>query len=85
MTYLKCFYSVYNELGYGFLEKVYQNALLIELQNEDLDVESQKKIKVYYQDKIVGEYYADIIVNEVVILELKATEKLVGEHRNDGH
>ena len=62
---IKCFYKVYNELGYGFLEKVYHNALLIEL---------QKPIKVSYQGDVVGEYYADIIVEDVVILELKATE-----------
>ena len=71
---IKCFYKVYNELGYGFLEKVYHNALLIELQNEELKVELQKPIKVSYQGDVVGEYYADIIVEDVVILELKATE-----------
>jgi GxxExxY protein len=54
---IKCFYKVYNELGYGFLEKVYHNALLIELQNEELKVESQKPIKVSYQGDVVGEYY----------------------------
>lgn len=77
---IKCFYKVYNELSYGFLEKVYQNALLIELQNSGLDVQPQKQIKVYYQEKIVGEYYADIIVDNVVILELKAAESIVEEH-----
>ncbi len=77
---IKCFYKVYNELGYGFLEKVYQNALLLELSSTGLHVESQKQIKVYYQDKAVGEYYADIIVDDVVILELKAAEALVEEH-----
>ncbi|MEN8117351.1 MAG: GxxExxY protein [Bacteroidota bacterium] len=77
---IKCFYKVYNELGYGFLEKVYQNALLIELRKAGFDVESQKQIKVYYQNEIVGEYYADIIVDEVVILELKAAEAIVEEH-----
>ena len=77
---IKCFYKVYNELGYGFLEKVYHNALLIELQNEELKVESQKPIKVSYQGDVVGEYYADIIVEDVVILELKATETVTETH-----
>nr|WP_321487331.1 GxxExxY protein [uncultured Draconibacterium sp.] len=77
---IKCFYKVYNELGYGFLEKVYHNALLIELQNEELKVESQKPIKVSYQGDVVGEYYADIIVEDVVILELKATETVTEAH-----
>nr|WP_319998060.1 GxxExxY protein [uncultured Draconibacterium sp.] len=77
---IKCFYKVYNELGYGFLEKVYHNALLIELQNEELKVELQKPIKVSYQGDVVGEYYADIIVEDVVILELKATETVTEAH-----
>lgn len=77
---IKCFYNVYNELGYGFLEKVYHNSLLIELQNEGLEVESQKCIKVYYQGDIVGEYFADIVVNKTVILELKAAATLAEEH-----
>lgn len=77
---IKCFYKVYNELGYGFLEKVYHNALLIELQNEELKVESQKPVKVSYQGDVVGEYYADIIVEDVVILELKATETVTEAH-----
>lgn len=77
---IKCFYKVYNELGYGFLEKVYQNALLIELQNKVLEVESQKQIKVYYQGEVVGNYYADIVVEKVVIIELKAAETLAQEH-----
>ena len=77
---IKCFYKVYTELGYGFLEKVYHNALLIELQNEELKVESQKSIKVNYQGDVVGEYYVDIIVEDVVILELKATETVTEAH-----
>ena len=77
---IKCFYKVYNELGYGFLEKVYQNALLIELQNEELDVISQKQIKVFYQGEEIGEYYADSVVEEVVILELKAVGTIAKEH-----
>lgn len=77
---LKLFYEVYNELGYGFLEKVYQNALYNELKNNGFEVESQKQIKVYYKNIEVGEYYADLIVNDKVILELKATETITEAH-----
>ena len=76
---IKTFYDVYNELGYGFLEKVYQNALFFELKNRGFDVEAQKQIKVYYKGVNVGEYYADIVVNDLVILELKAAECVVEE------
>jgi GxxExxY protein len=76
---LKTYYDVYNELGYGFLEKVYQNALFLELRNRGFYVEAQKQIKVYYKETQVGEYYADLIINECVILELKATEVIVKE------
>ena len=74
---LKIFYDVYNELGYGFLERVYQNALFYELEEFGFKVDAQKKIKVYYKDLIVGDYIADIFVNDLVILELKAQEYLV--------
>lgn len=76
---LKVFYEVYNELGYGFLERVYQNAMYYELKNQGYEVHAQKKINVYYKDIIVGDYYADLIVNETVILELKANEILTKE------
>ena len=77
---LKSYYKGYNNLGYGFLEKVYENALLYELRNQGLDCEKQKPIKVYYEQIQVGEYYADIIVNECIILELKASESIAEEH-----
>ena len=76
---LKTFYDVYNELGFGFLEKVYQNALYLELKSRGFQVEAQKKIKVYYKNVTVGEYYADLVVNNLIILELKATETIVKE------
>ncbi len=79
---IKTFYEVYNELGYGFLEKVYQNALLIELKNRGLQVSSNEKIKVYYKGENVGDYYADIIVNNTIIVELKATEFIVEAFEN---
>ena len=74
------FYSVYNELGFGFLENVYQNALFFELQNRGFKVEPQKAIDVYYQTQLVGKYKADLIINDLIILELKAVEYLVEEH-----
>jgi GxxExxY protein len=78
-TIIQSFYHVYNELGYGFLEKVYHNALYIELKNKGLQVSSQQKIEVYYKKMIVGEYFADLIVENKVILELKAAEFIVEE------
>ncbi|GHU62625.1 hypothetical protein FACS1894123_03900 [Bacteroidia bacterium] len=74
---ISAFYRVYNELGFGFLENVYQNALYIELLENGLSVEAQKMIKVYYLNRVVGNYRADLIVENTVILELKATEYLV--------
>jgi len=77
---LKAFYKVYNQLGFGFLEKVYENALFHELSKAELYCEKQKRIKVFYDDHQVGEYYADIIVENQIILELKAAEALIKEH-----
>jgi GxxExxY protein len=77
---IKAFYKVYNELGFGFLENVYQNALYFELLQEGLNVIAQKPIEVFYQNHLVGNYRADLIVDNSIILELKATESLVEEH-----
>ncbi|MGL4631228.1 MAG: GxxExxY protein [Leadbetterella sp.] len=79
---IHAFYEVYNQLGYGFLEKVYQNALYFELKNRNFDVQAQKKIKVYYKGIEVGDYYPDIIVNDIIILELKAADYIIEEHEN---
>lgn len=76
------FYKVYRELGYGFLEKIYHNAMLIELTQQGFDCQSQQKINVHYQGKNIGEYYSDITVNGLILLELKATEVLVEAHEN---
>lgn len=78
---LKIYYEVYNTLGYGFLEKVYQNAMCLELKNQGYNVEAQKQIKVYYKGIVVGEYYADLIIDETIILELKACECLMDAHK----
>ena len=77
---IKAYYNVYNNLGYGFLEKVYENSMRLELQSMGLKVEQQKNIKVYYREKEVGDYYADLMVEQLIILELKAAESLCEEH-----
>jgi GxxExxY protein len=76
-----CFYTVYNQLGYGFLEKVYENAMLIELMKAGLKVRAQAPIVVKYGGLTVGEYQADLLIEELVIVELKATRTLAAEHQ----
>jgi len=73
-------FEVSRTLGAGFLEKVYENALMIELRKRGLTVESQVPIKVFYKEEVVGEYFADILVEDKVILELKAVENLSKLH-----
>ncbi len=73
---IKAFYKVYNTLGYGFLEKVYENALASELEGMNLNVLQQAAINVFYNEKKVGDYFADLIVEDCVIVELKAIENL---------
>lgn len=77
---IQAFYKVYNALGYGFLEKVYENALMIELLALELCVEQQRPIKVFYGQHLVGEYFADLLIEGKVILELKAVETLHYSH-----
>jgi len=72
--------KVHNTLGYGFLEKVYQNALVIELQTLGFDVEVEQPIAVQYRGEIVGNYVADIVVDGKVILEIKAVKELSEIH-----
>lgn len=74
------FYKVYNTLGYGFLEKVYENSLKIELISSGFKIEQQKNIKVFYEGYDVGDYFADLIVNDLVIIELKAADAICEEH-----
>lgn len=73
-------FKVHNTLGAGFLEKVYENALYIELKKQRLKVEQQTPIHVYYAGEVVGEYYADLLVENRVIVELKAVRQLHREH-----
>ncbi|MEO5591519.1 MAG: GxxExxY protein [Chitinophagaceae bacterium] len=79
---IKAFYKVYNTLGYGFLEKVYENALCIELMEMGFKVAKQKKHLVYYFGHVVGEYNADLLVEELIALELKANEYIVVANEN---
>ncbi len=77
---IQAFYKVNNTLGHGFLEKVYENAMAIELRKMDFTVSQQKKIKVYYEGQEVGDYESDLIVTDLVIVETKAKESLREEH-----
>lgn len=77
---IAAFYAVYNTLGYGFLEKVYENALILELRKKGLTVKKQVPIKVKYDGQIIGEYFADLFVEDKVIVELKAVEKIIAVH-----
>jgi GxxExxY protein len=77
---LAAFYKVYNTLGYGFLEKVYENALAIELRRMGLHVVQQEPITVYYAGEVVGEYFADLTVQGRVLVEIKAARNLAAEH-----
>ena len=75
-----CAYRVYNRMGFGFLESVYEKCMLIELNKAGLNADSQKPIKVYYDDEIVGDFVADIIVNDTIILELKSVRRIIRAH-----
>ena len=75
-----CFYTVYNNLGYGFLEKVYENALMHEMEKRGIVAAAQFPVTVRYDGKVVGEYFADIVVSQSVIIEIKATRALLAEH-----
>ena len=77
---IEAFYKVYNTLGYGFLERVYENALLIELKEMGYECDLQYPVKVYYNEQQVGDYYADILVDNCIILELKASKALCEEN-----
>lgn len=71
---------VWKSLGHGFLEKVYENALAIELRNRECRVEQQKPIKVYYEGHVVGDYLADIVVNDSILLEIKCAKAIADKH-----
>jgi GxxExxY protein len=74
------FKRVYQDLGYGFLEKVYENAMALELQQMGLDVRQQARIHVHYAGRVVGEYFADLLVEDAVIFEIRAARQTLKEH-----
>ena len=78
---ISCVYNVSNELGCGFLENVYENAMLVALRKAGLSAQSQVRFKVFYQGVDVGEYIADVVVEGVVLLELKAARALDSSHQ----
>ena len=77
---IKCFYKVYDELGTGFLESVYEKALMIEFKDIGLKAVNQKSLNVYYKNHLVGDFKADIVVEDKIIIEIKAVSKLTAQH-----
>lgn len=78
---LGCCFEVINELGPGFLERVYKNALLMAMRQKKLQVEVERSYNVIFRGKIIGRYTADLVVNDAVIVELKCCERLISEHQ----
>ena len=79
---IKAFYKVYNTLGYGFLEKIYENALVFGLETRGFQVQTQLPIKVHYNGREVGEYFADVIVENIVIIEIKTANTIDKAHES---
>ena len=79
---LAAFYAVYSGLGYGFLEKVYENAMAEEMKANGIVFQQQAPVKVYYRDVVAGEYFADFLVEGKVIVELKCAESLGIQHEH---
>ncbi len=77
---IKCFYKIYDELGSGFLESVYEKALMIELKDIGLKADNQKSLDVYYKNQLVGEFKSDIIAEDKIIIEIKAVTNLTTQH-----
>ena len=73
-------YQVYNQLGFGFLESVYKKAMIIEMAKDNLKVEAEKPLTVYYDKQIVGDFYVDLFVEDTIIVELKSVQNLAKEH-----
>ena len=73
--------EVHSQLGFGFLEKVYENALMILFEKNEIPARQQAPVRVYFEGKVVGDYYADILVDNKIILELKAVDKIVDAYR----
>ena len=79
---IRAFYRVYQTLGFGFLEKVYERALNLELQEMGLQVQAQDPVKVFYKSQLVGDYFADLLVNKLIIVEIKVAENIVEDHKS---
>ncbi len=77
---IACAYKVYNKMGYGYLESVYEKCMLIELAKIGLSAVSQKPLKVMYEGRVVGEFVADIVVNDTIIVELKSVSNIIKAH-----
>ena len=77
---IACAYKVYNRMGYGYLESVYEKCMFIELTDIGLNIEVQKPLKVFYKGQNVGDFVADVIVNNAVIIELKSVSKIIKAH-----
>ncbi len=77
---IRIYFEVYNALGHGFLEKVYENAMALRLQRSGMQVRQQQPISVFFDGQVIGDYFADLVVNDLVILELKAVDALALEH-----
>ena len=82
LTYkiIGCAHNVYKQLGFGFLESVYQKAMLIELTKNDLKAEAEKPLRIYYDNQVVGDFFVDLYVEDAVVVELKAVEHLSKQH-----
>lgn len=77
---IKIFYRVYNKLGYGFLEKVYENAMMVEFKREGISILPQSPLRVFYENEVLGEYFADMLIDNKVIVEIKAAKSLAAEN-----
>ena len=73
-------YQVFNQLGFGFLESVYKKAMILELGKNNLKVEEEKPLEVYYDDKVVGNFYVDLFVEDEIVVELKSVQNITKEH-----
>ena len=73
-------FKVYNQIGFGYLESVYHKSMVIELKKQKLAVESEKALKLYYDNEVVGDFYADLLIEENIVVELKSVKKLVKKH-----
>jgi len=77
---IKCFYKVYDALGEGFLESVYEKALMIEFEEACIKAESQRNLNVHYKGRLVGDFKADIVIEDKLVIEIKAVSRLVPQH-----